>query len=233
MECFSCHTRWAPQCYGCHDYRRSGDKQRDVMQRVETPGAWLETRDYYRFEDPPLGINQRNKVSPFMPGCQVLLSELGPDGQPLPGRQRVVHRRPGFTGIVSGPINPHAVRREVRSCPECHNNPKALGLGSGLLLPGPDGKGNRHLSPFKGQTEFPHSWESLADPDGRPLQSATRPGARPFHREELRKMLRVNPCLPCHESYQDPIYQNLEQSYRLDRGEKHRALIRDLQKGLR
>jgi hypothetical protein len=233
MECFSCHTRWAPQCYGCHDYRRSGDKQRDVMQRVETPGAWLETRDYYRFEDPPLGINHRNKVSPFMPGCQVLLSELGPDGQPLPGRQRVVHRRPGFTGIVSGPINPHAVRREVRSCPECHNNPKALGLGSGLLLPGPDGKGNRHLSPFKGQTEFPHSWESLADPDGRPLQSATRPGARPFHREELRKMLRVNPCLPCHESYRDPIYQNLEQSYRLDRGEKHRALIRDLQKGLR
>ena len=24
LECFTCHTRWAAQCYGCHDYRRAG-----------------------------------------------------------------------------------------------------------------------------------------------------------------------------------------------------------------
>ena len=232
MECFSCHTRWAPQCYGCHDYRRSGEKQLDVMNRIPTPGAWLETRDYYRFEDPPLGLNQRNKVSPFMPGCQVLFSELGPDGRPLEGRQRRIHRRPGFTGIVSGPINPHAVRREVRSCPECHGNPKVLGLGSGLFLPGPGGEKNRHLSPFLGEPEFPHSWESLTDPNGRPLQSATRSGARPFNQTEMKRILRVAPCLPCHDSYQDPIYRNLEQSYRLDREEKHRQIVRELQKDL-
>jgi hypothetical protein len=45
-------------------------------------------------------------------------------------------------------------------------------------------------------------------------------------------ILRVTPCLPCHDSYRDPIYQNMNQSYRLDRGEKHRGLVRDLQKGL-
>ncbi|MBI5584896.1 MAG: hypothetical protein HY892_13875 [Deltaproteobacteria bacterium] len=232
MECFSCHTRWAPQCYGCHDYRRSGDRQLDVMNRVSSPGAWLETRDYYRFEDPPLGRNQRRKVSPFVPGCQVLLTELDSQGRPLEGRARKIFRRPGFNGIVAGPLQPHAVRREVRSCPECHGNPKALGLGSGLLLPGSAGNANRHLSPFRGEPEFPHSWEALIDPEGRPLQSTSRPGARPFNRKELIKIRRVAPCLPCHDTYQDPIYRDPEQAYRVDRGEKHRRIVREYQKDL-
>jgi hypothetical protein len=232
FECFACHSRWAPQCYGCHDYRRANEKQNDVMQRTPTPGSWQETRDYYRFEDPPLGINQRSKVSPFMPGCQVLLTQLGPDNQPLPGWERRIYRREGFSGIVSGPINPHSTRKEVRSCPECHQNPKALGLGTGLFSPDRGFRDNRHLPLFGEEKNFPYSWESLITPNGRPLQSTSRPGARPFIPEELRKILRVGPCLPCHDSYGDPIYHDLENSYRIDRQEKHRELIRQYQKDL-
>ena len=232
MECFACHSRWAPQCYGCHDYRRSGEKQLDVLNRTLSPGAWMETRDYYRFEDPSLGINHRGKVSPFMPGCQVLLTELDSAHRPRPGRERQVYRRPGFSGIVSGPINPHSTRREVRSCLECHQNPKTLGLGSGLFQPGGGGTENKHLSPFIGEPEFPHSWESLSDPTGRPRQSSSRPGARPFNLEELKKIRRVAPCLPCHDSYSDPVYRNMENSYRLDREEKHLRIVREIQAGI-
>ena len=232
FECFGCHSRWAPQCYGCHDYRRAHEKQTDVMQRTATPGSWQETRDYYRFEDPPLGLNHRSKVSPFMPGCQVLLTQLGPDNRPLPGWERRIYQRDGFSGIVSGPINPHSTRKEVRSCPECHQNPKALGLGTGLFSPERGFRDNHHMSLFEGEKSFPYSWESLITAKGQPLQSTSRPGARPFNPEELRKILRVSPCLPCHDSYKDPVYQNLDKSYRLDRQEKHRELIRQYQKDL-
>lgn len=225
MECFSCHSRWTPQCYGCHDYRKNGEKQINSMTGVESPGRWQETRDYFRFEEPPLGINQRNKVSPFMPGCQVLMTILDSNNQPLPGKNRVVYRKGDFSGIVSGPINPHSTRKEVRTCLDCHNNPKALGLGSGILSLNADRKGNKHLSPFQGEKAFPYSWESMVSAGGVPLQSASRPGARPFNRQELKKIWRVTPCLPCHDSYQDPIYQDMKRSYESDRNPKHRELV--------
>lgn len=225
MECFSCHSRWAPQCYGCHDYRKNGQRQWDSMARTASPGRWQESRDYYRFEDPPLGINQRNKVSPFMPGCQVLTTILDPDNHPLPGWDRVLHGRQHFTGIVSGPINPHSTRKEVRSCPDCHTNPKALGLGSGILSLSRSWSGDRHLSPFLGEKAFPHPWESLADAEGRPLQSMSRSGAHPFDRGDLRRIWRVTPCLPCHDSYRDPVYRDMKKSYVLDRTPRHRQIV--------
>jgi hypothetical protein len=160
------------------------------------------------------------------------LTQLGPDNRPLPGWERRIYRREDFSGIVSGPINPHSTRKEVRSCPECHQNPKALGLGTGLFSPDSEFRNNRHLPLLMEGNDFSSSWESLITPNGHPLQSTSRPGARPFIPEELRKILRVGPCLPCHDSYGDPIYQDLENSYRLDRQEKHRELIRQYQKDL-
>ena len=232
MECFSCHARWAPQCYGCHTYRKNGEKQEDSMAKVESPGRWQETRDYYRFEDPPLGVNQGNKVSPFMPGCQVLTTILDSKDQTLPGWDRTIFQRNNFSGIVSGPINPHSTRKEVRSCSDCHNNPKSLGLGSGILSVGKSWKGNKHLSPFPGEKAFPYSWESLATADGQPIQSTSRPGARPFNQMELTKILQVTPCLPCHDSYRDPIYQDIKKSYVLYRSQKHKAIVSPYLKGL-
>ena len=232
MECFSCHSRWAPQCYGCHDYRKNGENQLDAQARVQSPGRWQETRDYYRFEDPPLGINQRGRVSPFMPGCQVLVTLLDARNQPLPGWDRAVHQRTGFTGIVAGPINPHSTRKEVRPCQDCHGNPKLLGLGSGLLISGKGRFADKHLSPHKGEQVFPYSWESLSTPEGRPLQSVSRPEARPFNQAELNRILRVTPCLPCHDSYQDPIYRNFEKSLILDRSPKHLQIVNRFLKGL-
>jgi hypothetical protein len=52
------------------------------------------------------------------------------------------------------------------------------------------------------------AWESLIDPQGRPLASTTHVGARPFNAEELKRILEVAPCLPCHGRYDDPIWSN-------------------------
>lgn len=210
MECASCHSRWAPQCYGCHDYRRRGESMPDTMLKQSTDGAWRETRDYYRFEKPVLGINSRGRVSIVMPGCQVVYTELDAEGRALPGFENKVFTGPGFGhGIVSTPISPHTTRTEVRTCEECHADPKTLGFGEGLFQAGSTWDKNMFTPLLKSEINpLGFAWETLADARGLPLASTTHPGARPFNGEELKRILGVAPCLPCHGRYDDPIWAN-------------------------
>ncbi len=105
IECYGCHSAWAPQCYGCHvkvDF--SGDKKAtdwvaagnthfpnghtaESMRNVPPPtapgvayGKTSENRSYLRWEDPVLGINGEGRVSPIIPGCQQITSVVAPDG---------------------------------------------------------------------------------------------------------------------------------------------------------
>jgi hypothetical protein len=210
MECSACHSRWAPQCYGCHDYRHRGEIALDHQTGVKTEGLWQETRDYYRFDKPTLGIDSRQRVSITVPGCQVVYTELAPDGTVLAGNDKRVFRGAGIGhGIVSTPISPHTTRPEVRSCQECHADPKTLGIGQGLFQAGKRWKENTFVSLVKPDINpLGFAWESLADPQGRPLASTTHVGARPFNAEELKRILEVAPCLPCHGRYDDPIWSN-------------------------
>jgi hypothetical protein len=108
LECYSCHSSWAPQCYGCHvkvDF--SGNKKAtdwiaagstnfpnghtaESMRGVEPPtapgvayGKTSENRSYLRWENPVLGINGEGRVSPIIPGCQQITSVVAPDGTML------------------------------------------------------------------------------------------------------------------------------------------------------
>jgi hypothetical protein len=91
MECYSCHSAWAPQCYGCHvkvDYS-GGKKSVDWVETGNTrfpdgrtadsnweesapkqPGKISESRSYLRWEYPVLGVNGEGRVTPIIPGCQ-------------------------------------------------------------------------------------------------------------------------------------------------------------------
>ena len=108
VECYSCHSAWAPQCYGCHvkvDF--SGNKKAtdwvaagsthfenghtaESMRNAKPPvapgvayGKTSENRSYLRWEDPVLGINGEGRVSPIIPGCQQITSVIAPDGELL------------------------------------------------------------------------------------------------------------------------------------------------------
>ena len=39
----------------------------------------------------------------------------------------------GYSTVATNPVFTHTVRTEVRSCEDCHLNPKALGFGTGQL----------------------------------------------------------------------------------------------------
>jgi hypothetical protein len=197
------------------------------------PGRWRETRGYYRFEDPPLGLDEEGRVTPYMPGCQVIFSELDEDGNAIPPFDRYVFQGGGLlNGIVSVPIHPHTIRKEVRPCVSCHMDLKVLGLGEGFLHKGDVPEEMRFLPLHDSEAEglpFPFALESLVTPDGLPLQGNSHPGARPFNSEEIGRILRVGACLSCHDRYEDPIYRDWQGSIRRDLSEEHRrAVLRSL-----
>ncbi|MGD2272835.1 MAG: hypothetical protein PVI06_20735 [Desulfobacterales bacterium] len=108
IECYGCHSAWAPQCYGCHvkvdfsgkktatDWVAAGNTHfpdghtAESMRNAKPPvapgvafGKTSENRSYLRWENPVLGINGEGRVSPIIPGCQQITSVVAPDGQLL------------------------------------------------------------------------------------------------------------------------------------------------------
>jgi len=224
MECSACHARWAPQCYGCHDYRLQGTKMTDSMLGRRTEGGWQETRDYYRFAKPSLGINARGKISIMVPGCQVIYTELDTNNRPLPGSYKKVFKGPGLGhGIISTPLSPHSIRAEVRPCRDCHADPKTLGIGQGAGDIWEENTFTPLLNPDINPLGF--AWESMVDAQGRPLAATTHTGARPLNAEELKRLLRVAPCLPCHDRYDDPIWTDPAKAFKSAKLPGHRRKV--------
>lgn len=204
MECSTCHAAWAPQCYGCHAKqdigKPNGDwldaEHSDISQLGKKANlkknafSWNESRSYVRWENPALGINHRGKVSTFVPGCQVFLTQV--DGEKAIVSNKTYTTTDGTSGISHNPIQPHTMSKRSRTCEECHTNPKVLGLGSGnydIERNFPDGK-----------APIDFELERFVDEEGNQLQSTSHKGARPFNKEEMQRISKVGTCLACHGS---------------------------------
>lgn len=157
MECYSCHSTWAPQCYGCHvkidysdgkrsfDWVAAGQRHKESEHAADAgeadydtfiPGKVQETRSYLRWETPPLAINGEGRVTLVMPGCQVSATVIGEDGKTilknhifrtLPGSEGSGSE--GQLGIDMSPVQPHTTTGTARTCESCHLSEKALGHG--------------------------------------------------------------------------------------------------------
>jgi hypothetical protein len=55
-------------------------------------------------------------------------------------------------------------------------------------------------------------WDGWTTLDGSRLARATRAGARPLSPGELRRILEVGRCVPCHNRYSDAIYHDFSSS---------------------
>jgi len=251
MECYACHADWAPQCYGCHvsvnygvdeegnplvdtdwvataNQKDSGDKYDNF---ITSPGKVSESRSYLRWEEPVLGVNGEGRVTPLIPGCQVIFTVRDREGNIL--TQNEIGRTPpntegagpeGQRGVDMAPVQPHTAGREARRCESCHSNPKALGYGieNGRFLQGyqedryvdlynPDGS----VMPENVQVQMPAipdlpmDLSQIVDPEtGEQLQTVGShwPDSGPLSEDQRTRMERTGVCMGCHQNMADEAF---------------------------
>jgi hypothetical protein len=166
-------------------------RARDYLDGSLRPGIWFAGYSYRRLENPIFGINERGLTSVFRPFHQFVVSQVDAAGKVLMD-SRIMRTRDGRPGLGFNPYAPHTIRRPTRPCEACHLNPRALGLGNRIAA-AKNGKGNKWSVPLtfprKDGVLIDFEWEALVDPDGKPLQTQTRAGARPYNHREIKGLL--------------------------------------------
>ena len=199
ITCEACHSSWVPQCYGCHAKRDETQKHLDKLTLKETSGLWEEGRSYIRYEKPMLAV-WKDEVVIVTPGCQDIITLIDKDGN-VEG---------GFNRFTMAAINPHTTQAKGRSCADCHQSTKTVGLGEGTVSVDESGKWSftsldQGVDTLEGQTV---PFDAFVNIDGKALQHGSRPDLRPFNKDELKGILRVGLCVSCHDRYEDPMWKN-------------------------
>ena len=230
LECSACHARWVVRCPGCH--------QSIIGDPLQAPVLTSHSLD---IGEPSLMIGPRGKVAPMLTQPERHLTILDEKGNPIPvlgrmGTQRGRYRQWAFTNPhgTSGSnlayaLNPHSIRKQARSCTSCHLSGKTLGLGEGDLKIGKNATGkndfvdplNRSDIILKASQFEPQAKVSMR---GESIAGTHQPQARTFNQKEINRILRIGNCIPCHDSYEDPIYQDIQKSYKFERSLDHRRL---------
>ena len=239
MECYACHADWAPQCYGCHitvdysegktdiDWINNANARADNGLSADYPlgtnglrsaGKVSETRSYLRWEEPTLGINGEGRVSPLMPGCQVITTVIDKDGNTVVQNETWMTPDAGGTkGLDHAAVQPHTAGREARSCESCHNNPKALGYGimGGRFMKGYENGFTVDLETASGQIipsqtqmqsqaipSLDHDLSQIVTREGKQLVTVGShwPLTGPLPQEMREKVERTGLCMGCHQN---------------------------------
>ena len=257
LECYACHASWVPQCYGCHvqvdysnmedghpkmaiDWIASGSSHDEHGQTAESrlgtrgiksPGKITEGRSYLRWEESVLGINVEGRVTPLMPGCQIVFSVIGRDGKKV-GDNIIAHsydeaEELGYPkdkaplAIDMAPVQPHSAQRKARTCESCHSNPKAAGYGIGGgvfqnqysrpivedLIDQRTGKPipKNHQIQIPAIPNLNFDWSAIVDEQGYQIQTVGThwPLSRALNREERATLTKTGVCLGCHSEMQN------------------------------
>ena len=146
LECYACHSTWAPQYYGYKYVIDFSQKSIDWLDSPEKFGKDGTTADYHqdyvmqpglstrgdyshiRWENAPLGINGEGRVSPLTGVIQTVSTIIDPNGKVV-SYNNVAKTAAGYSATEMAPFNPHTSSLESRECADCHGNPTAMGLG--------------------------------------------------------------------------------------------------------
>jgi len=212
MECYSCHSRAVPQCFGCHTEYDQGKQAMDFIKGHETPGAFSETEDYRALYPFPLALNQRGRISPVTPGCQTFITVRDQAGELQ--REGYVARFKGRNQLRFAPFYSHNTGVKAVGCGECHSNPAFLGFGQSVLAGG-------DIEPTlicERSKERPlDGFITMVDGQVKAFSAITREDSRPLNGSEVKRVLAVNLCLVCHGNPKDPIYSRELDYRRLER----------------
>lgn len=118
MECYACHSAWAPQEYGTFFLRFTESPTREDfwLKGSEASGEYLRSA-YLRTQDsPPLGLNSRGMVSPIRPQFIAYYTHIR--------RDRATGRENRLLAAEWKAYFPHTIRRGTVMCDSCHDAPE-------------------------------------------------------------------------------------------------------------
>ncbi|QPJ64117.1 MAG: hypothetical protein G3M78_01330 [Candidatus Nitrohelix vancouverensis] len=238
LECSACHAQWTPRCDGCHN---AMDQSRPVpADHKAAKFFWGSVESQLSLETPQLIVGPRGKAAPMSPQPERALTLLDEKGAPIPvisGLGNTIGRyldwrfsnAEGYSGANRVyRTEPHSTRRQVRACADCHLSSRTLGLGEGDIELGshPSGR-NDLIAPLDRSDRI--AKRSNYGPDAKATArgerlSGSHQESRPFNQREITTLLRVGNCIACHDTYGDPIYQNMSKSYAFAESIKHQQM---------
>jgi hypothetical protein len=116
MECYACHSAWSPQEYGTFFLRFRDQRMKEDFDLVAGPSMEYLRTTYLKMQDaPPLGVNNRGRISPVRPMFIAYYTDImsarnkGPENTLLTAEWRAYF--------------PHTVQRGSVTCDGCHDNP--------------------------------------------------------------------------------------------------------------
>lgn len=265
LECYACHSTWAPQCYGCHinyDRRKSGtdwittalrhDPYTGKQNITKTAGDIYENRGFLRWENPMLGINLKGKVSPVIPGCQVIFTYVDEEGN-VDVVNKIFKTTDGLNAPTLAPVQPHSNTIPARTCEDCHTDPKAIGYGTAVSRSQVelDKKDEpvfvNNAEGFYGDIpgskkakwqvpkipDFPYAWDQLVTRSGKQVQNMPHVEDRPLNQKERDLVEREGLCVGCHQYNGEKEWEDLIEVYeKADTPDKHNEMMEKAIKAL-
>ena len=115
LECYACHSAWAAQEYGTFYVRLVNSPSSKYFKVKRRGGSEYIKSAYLKMQNaPPLGMNNRGKVSPIRPQFISYYSDIT-DGKSVGEENRLL-------GAYWKAFFPHTIRRGTVMCEGCHNN---------------------------------------------------------------------------------------------------------------
>ncbi len=128
MECYTCHTSWITNCFGCHLPQQANWRKEMNHYEGETSRNWTTYNPQVIRDDGfMLAINamtKGNKVAPARSSSALLLSSRNANREQIYNQQPPISS-PGYSSQAFNPHFPHTVRKtETRTCTDCHLSEK-------------------------------------------------------------------------------------------------------------
>ncbi len=133
LECYTCHSAWTPNCFGCHFERDERYIGLNLVTRMEEVGRVRTNNKVFETMRPFfIGPNSEGRIAPYLVACQPIADVTAPDGTKILDFQ-MPQTAKGLSGLAMNPVQPHTVQGvgNVRTCAECHRSPASLGMGTG------------------------------------------------------------------------------------------------------
>ncbi len=128
MECYSCHTSWVTNCFGCHLPQQANWKKMTNHFEGEVSRNWTTYNPQVLRDDGFMlcvgATTKGNKIVPARSSSALVLSSRNANREQTYGQVAPVSA-PGYSSQAFNPHFPHAVRKtETRTCTDCHLSKK-------------------------------------------------------------------------------------------------------------